>query len=47
MTVWWCAQMHHLLWVPVAALVFDEQGKLIAISTFKSPGRGAYFTISR
>lgn len=23
--------------------VFDEQGKLIAISTFKSPGRGAYF----
>jgi hypothetical protein len=23
--------------------VFDEQGKLIAISTFKSPGRGAYY----
>jgi serine protease Do len=23
--------------------VFDEEGKLIAISTFKSPGRGAYF----
>jgi len=23
--------------------VFDEAGKLIAISTFKSPGRGAYF----
>ncbi|MDP3609638.1 MAG: trypsin-like peptidase domain-containing protein [Methylophilus sp.] len=23
--------------------VFDEQGRLIAISTFKSPGRGAYF----
>ncbi len=23
--------------------VFDSQGKLVAISTFKSPGRGAYF----
>lgn len=23
--------------------VFDDQGRLIAISTFKSPGRGAYF----
>ena len=23
--------------------VFDNQGKLVAISTFKSPGRGAYF----
>jgi serine protease Do len=23
--------------------VFDSEGKLIAISTFKSPGRGAYF----